>query len=131
MVSTNGREIVLDYLGSGTVIGETVLLYGGERTATVTMVEDGGVMRLSRRECEDFITGNPGVALSMLQEMALRLCQMTMTVESARAFSAGPRLARYLQRLNDEEAASQKFKIDVSPSEPDNFVGISRENINC
>lgn len=130
MVSANGREIVLDYLGPGTVIGEIALLDGGERTATVTMVEDGSIMRLTRAEAEDFITGNPGVALRMLQEMARRLRQMNMTVESDRAFSAGPRLARYLQRLTDEEAASQKLKIDVSQSELGNFVGISRENIN-
>jgi len=130
MVSANGREIVLDYLSPGTVIGEIALLDGGERTATVTMVEDGSVMRLTRAQCEDFITSNPGVALSMLQEMARRLRQMNMTVESDRAFSAGPRLARYLQRLTDEEAVTQKLKIDVSQSELGNFVGISRENIN-
>jgi CRP/FNR family transcriptional regulator, cyclic AMP receptor protein len=130
MVSANGREIVLDYLSPGTVIGEIALLDGGERTATVTMVEDGSVMRLTRAQCEDFITSNPGVALSMLQEMARRLRQMNLTVESDRAFSAGPRLARYLQRLTDEEAASQKLKINVSQSELGNFVGISRENIN-
>ncbi|WP_246263361.1 Crp/Fnr family transcriptional regulator [Parasphingopyxis algicola] len=130
MVSANGREIVLDYLEPGTVIGEIALLDGGERTATVTMVEDGSVMRLSRSECEDFIANNPTVALRMLQEMARRLRQMNLTVESDRAFSAGPRLARYLQRLTDEEAVSQKLKIDVSQSELGNFVGISRENIN-
>ena len=106
MVSANGREIVLDYLGPGTVIGEIALLDGGERTATVTMVEDGSIMRLTRSECEDFIASNPTVALRMLQEMARRLRQMNLTVESDRAFSAGPRLARYLQRLTDEEAAS-------------------------
>lgn len=130
MVSANGREIVLDYLSPGTVIGEIALLDGGERTATVTMVEDGSVMRLTRAQAEDFITSNPGVALSMLQEMARRLRQMNLTVESDRAFSAGPRLARYLQRLTDEEAMSQKLKINVSQSELGNFVGISRENIN-
>lgn len=130
MVSSNGRAIVLDYLDAGTVIGEIALLDGGERTASVTMVEDGSVMRLSREACEDFITRNPMVALRMLQEMARRLRQMNTTIESDRAYSAGPRLARYLQRLTDEEAASQKLKIDISQGELGNFVGISRENIN-
>jgi CRP/FNR family cyclic AMP-dependent transcriptional regulator len=130
MVSANGREIVLDYLGQGTVIGEIALLDGGERTATVTMIEDGSVMRLTRAEAEDFITSNPSVAMQMLREMARRLRQMNLTVESDRAFSAGPRLARYLQRLTDEEAVTQKLKINVSQSELGNFVGISRENIN-
>jgi CRP-like cAMP-binding protein len=130
MVAVNGREIVLDYLGPGTVIGEIALLDGGDRTATVTMIDDGSIMHLTRSQAEGFITQNPTVALRMLQEMARRLRQMNTTVESDRAFSAGPRLARYLQRLTDAEAANQKLKIDISQSELGNFVGISRENIN-
>lgn len=130
MVSSNGREIVLDYLDAGTVIGEIALLDGGDRTASVTMVEDGSVMHLSREACEDFITRNPVAALRMLQEMARRLRQMNTTIESDRAYSAGPRLARYLQRLTDEEAANQHLKINISQGELGNFVGISRENIN-
>lgn len=130
MVSSNGREIVLDYLGPGAMIGEIALLDGGERTATVTMMEDGSIMRLSRDTCAEFLVRNPNVAIGMLQEMAGRLRQMNATVESDRAYAAGPRLARYLQRLTDEEAASQKLKIDLSQSELGHFVGISRENIN-
>lgn len=130
MVSANGREIVLDYLGPGTILGEIALLDGGERTATVTMVDDGSIMRLTRADCEEIITANPPLALRMLQEMARRLRQMNATVESDRAFSSGPRLARYLQRLTDAEAANQKLKINISQSELGHFVGISRENIN-
>lgn len=130
MVASNGREIVLDYLGPGAVLGEIAVLDGGERTATVTMMDDGSVMRLSRETCEEFIGRNPALALRMLQEMARRLRQMNATVETDRAYSAGPRLARYLQRLTDAEAASQKLRIDVSQSELGHFVGISRENIN-
>ena len=70
------------------------------------------------------------VLFRMLQEMARRLRQMNSTVESDRAFSAGPRLARYLQRLTDAEAASQQLRISISQGELGNFVGISRENIN-
>ena len=130
MVASNGREIVLDYLDPGAVIGEIALLDGGDRTATVTMVEDGSVLRLSRDTCAEFIMRNPNVALGMLQEMATRLRQMNATIESDRAYAAGPRLARYLRRLTDEEAASRRLKIDLSQSELGNFVGISRENIN-
>ncbi|WP_298020460.1 Crp/Fnr family transcriptional regulator [uncultured Parasphingopyxis sp.] len=130
LVSSNGREIVLDYLEPGTIVGEIALLDGGDRTATVTMVEDGSIMRLSRDAAERFLIRHPMVLFRMLQEMARRLRQMNSTVESDRAFSAGPRLARYLQRLTDAEAASQQLRISISQGELGNFVGISRENIN-
>ncbi|MBC7986606.1 MAG: Crp/Fnr family transcriptional regulator [Sphingomonadaceae bacterium] len=130
MVSANGREIVLDYVGPGTVLGEIAVLDGGERTATVTMMEEGSVLRLTRGACEDFIARHPAVALKMLSEMARRLRVMNETVESDRAFSSGPRLARYLQRLFDEEVSQQRLRIDLSQTELGNFVGISRENIN-
>ncbi len=130
MVASNGREIVLDYLEPGAVIGEIALLDGGERAATVTMIEDGSVLRLSRALCEEFIVRDPGIALRMLQEMAIRLRRMNQMIETDRAFAAAPRLARYLQRLTDEEAANRQLKIDISQSELGRFVGISRENIN-
>ncbi len=130
MVASNGRQIVLDYLGPGTVLGEIAVLDEGDRTATVTMIDDGSLMHLSRRDCLDFIERNPPVAIRMLREMARRLRQMNDTLESDRAYSAGPRLARYLQRLTDAEAENQQLKIDISQSELGNFVGISRENIN-
>lgn len=130
MVSSNGREIVLDYLAPGAFIGEIAMLDGGERSATVTMVEDGSILRLPRGMCAEFLKGNPAVAIRMLQDMARRIRQMNATVESDRAYAAGPRLARYLQRLTDAEAAEQKLRIDVSQSELGRFVGISRENIN-
>lgn len=130
MVTSNGREIVLDYVGPGAFVGEIAMLDGSERTATVTMVEDGSVLRLTRSICADFLTRYPAVAIGMLQEMARRIRQMNATVESDRAYAAGPRLARYLQRLTDAEAAGQKLRIDISQSELGRFVGISRENIN-
>lgn len=130
MVASNGRAIVLDYLGPGTVLGEIAVLDGGERTATATMMEEGSVIRLTRRACIDFIEAHPRVAMRMLQEMARRLRQMNETIESDRAFSSGPRLARYLQRLFDDEVSHHKLKVDLSQTELGNFVGISRENIN-
>lgn len=130
MVASNGREIVLDYLEPGTVFGEIAVLDGGERTASVTMIDDGRVIRLSRAACIAFIEGHPRVAVRMLQEMARRLRRMDETIESDRAYSSGPRLARYLQRLFDKDISNRELRLDLSQTELGNFVGISRENIN-
>jgi len=48
IVSANGREITLDFLEKGAVVGEIAVLDGGERTATVTALEPVSALRLDR-----------------------------------------------------------------------------------
>jgi CRP-like cAMP-binding protein len=66
----------------------------------------------------------------MMQDMARRLRQTDETIENDRAFTTGPRLARFLKRLTEQKAEGNRIAGDLSQSELGNFVGISRENIN-
>ena len=132
MVSSNGREIVLDYAEPGSVIGEIALLDGGERTASVTALEPVTGLRLSRSAFETIIAQHSGMALRILRELARRLRQANSTIESDRAYASGPRLARFLQRLslNGDGAGEGRLRLDLSQSELGMFAGMSREQIN-
>ena len=129
MVSSNGREIILDYAEEGTVLGEIALLDSQPRTATATAIAPGKLLRVSRAAVEAFVERHPRVALRMMRAMAGRLRQATSTIESDRAFAAGPRLARHLRRLIDERRGS-RLRHDLSQAELGSFVGISREHVN-
>ncbi len=128
MVAANGREIVLDYVGPGAVLGEIALLDGEPRTASVNALGPVRLLRLSRPAFEAFIERHPRLAIRMMRVMARRLRQANDTIENDRAFASGPRLARYLKRLTDGDAT--KLRHDLSQSELGNFVGISREHVN-
>jgi CRP-like cAMP-binding protein len=130
MVAANGQEIVLDYAERGSVLGEIAVFDGQPRTASATARYAGQYMRVTRAAFEGFISRHPNVAVRMLREMARRLRQTNETIESDRAFAAGPRLARFLKRLNDQKAEGQRLTGDLSQGELGNFVGMSRENIN-
>jgi len=130
MIAANGHEIVLDYAEAGAVLGEIALLDGGPRTASATARYAGRYLRISRAAFERFIEHHPKVAIRMLREMAARLRETDTTIESDRAFTAGPRLARFLKRLTDQKADGYRLAGDLSQSELGNFVGMSRENIN-
>lgn len=130
MLSSNGREIVLDYAEPGSVIGEIALLDGGERTASVTALEPVSGLRLSRHSFETIIAQHTGMALRILRELARRLRQANSTIESDRAYASGPRLARFLQRLSLAGAADGRLRLDLSQSELGMFAGMSREQIN-
>lgn len=130
MIAPNGHEIVLDYAEPGALLGEIALFDGRPRTASVTAMYAGRYLRVSRVAFEGFIERHPKVTLGMLRDMARRLRETDTTIESDRAFAAGPRLARFLKRLTEQKADGHKLASDLSQGELGNFVGMSRENIN-
>lgn len=130
MIAPNGQEIVLDYAEPGTVLGEIAMLDGRPRTASATAMYAGRYLRVGRAAFESFIERWPKVAFGMLRDMARRLRETDTTIESDRAFAAGPRLARFLKRLTEQKADGHRLARDLSQSELGNFVGMSRENIN-
>lgn len=130
MVSSNGREIILDYAEAGSVLGEIALLDGGERTASVTALGEGRYLRLGARAFREVLERHPSIAWRLLREMARRLRNANLTIESDRAYASGPRLARTLQRLMQRGEGPAALRLSLSQSELGAFAGISRENIN-
>lgn len=129
MATSNGREIVLNYADPGEVLGEIALLDGEPRTASATGVTEGRYLRISRSAFEATIERFPKLGMRLLRQMAGRLRQTNSMIENDRAFTSGPRLARYIQRLM-LEPTHDRLRLDLSQSELGNFAGISRENIN-
>jgi CRP-like cAMP-binding protein len=134
MVSANGREIVLDYAEAGHVLGEIAFLDGGERTATVEAIEPVETLCLSRKAFDDILQDYSGLAMRLLKAMARRLRQNNAVIEADRAYTSGPRLARFLLRLmmggGETESGEARLKIALSQGELGNFAGMSREQIN-
>lgn len=130
MITSNGREIILDYAEAGAILGEIAALDGAPRTASATALWKGRMLRMKRAAFLAFLERYPPVAIALLRDLARRLRETDTTIETDRAFATGPRLARFLQRLTTQKANGEKLTRDLSQSELGNFVGISRENIN-
>jgi CRP/FNR family transcriptional regulator, cyclic AMP receptor protein len=64
--------------------------------------------------------------------MARRLRQNNTVIEADRAYTSGPRLARFLLRLmmNGTDDTETRLKLALSQGELGNFAGMSREQIN-
>lgn len=129
-IAENGREIILDYAEPGTILGEVAVLDGEPRTATVTAMWKGRALRLGQAGFERLIGRHPRIALRIMREMARRIRASDETIETDRAFTTAPRLARFLRRLIEQKAHGARLTSEISQSELGNFVGISRENIN-
>lgn len=135
MVAANGREIVLDYAEPGAVLGEIAFLDGGERTASVHAIDPVEALILSRAAFDEIVARHKGMSMRLLRAMARRLRQSNQVIEADRAYTSGPRLARFLLRLlvagNDNELSGEgQLKLSLSQGELGNFAGMSREQIN-
>ena len=128
VVSVNGREITLDYLEPGAVIGEIAVFDGAERTATVTAHQAATTLQLDRKVLRQILDETPGFAWTLLSQMARRLRQANATIEGDRAFAAGPRLARSLVRLMAKDSSGLRH--DLNQTDLAHFAGMSREQIN-
>ena len=132
MVAANGREIILDYAEAGHVLGEIAFLDGGERTATVQAIDPVEALVLTKTAFAEIIDKHKGLSLRLLKAMARRLRQNNAVIEADRAYTSGPRLARFLLRLmmGDSSETGNQLKIALSQGELGNFAGMSREQIN-
>lgn len=130
IVSANGREITLDFLEKGAVVGEIAVLDGGERTATVTALEPVSALRLDRAAIRAIMVERPDFAWQLLGVMARRLRQANATIEGDRAFASGPRLARSLIRLMATGPDGARLRHQLNQTDLAHFAGMSREQIN-
>lgn len=129
MVAANGREIVLDYAEPGAVLGEIAFLDSGERTASVHAIEPVEALCLTRPAFDEVVARHQGLSMRLLRAMARRARQNNAVIEADRAYTSGPRLARFLLRLMITGGDGQ-LKLALSQGELGNFAGMSREQIN-
>ena len=129
MVSASGREIILNYSGPGELVGEIAMLDSGPRTATVSAVVPSSVLLLPSRTFLAAATANPVSAAEVMRELAKRVRQLNLVIESDRTFSMAPRLARALVRLIDPQRSDGRLRYDLSQSDLGAFAGLARENV--
>lgn len=129
MVSAGGREIILNYCGPGELVGEIAMLDSGPRTATVTAAVPSSVLLLPSATFLAAATANPISAAGVMRELAKRVRQLNLVIESDRTFSMAPRLARALLRLIDPESSDRRLRYDPSQSDLGAFAGLARENV--
>jgi CRP/FNR family cyclic AMP-dependent transcriptional regulator len=70
---------VLANRGSGEFLGEIALVAGGPRTATVTLVTDGRLLVLGRRDFHSLMDEFPGLKMRVLETLAKRVHSLDTT----------------------------------------------------
>lgn len=128
-VSAGGREIILSYCAPGELVGEIALLDSGPRTATVTAIVPSRVLLFPTQAFLETVSASPASVAALMRELAKRVRQQNLVIESDRTFSMGPRLARALVRLIDKDGGGGRLLYNPSQSDLGAFAGLARENV--
>ena len=132
-LSDDGREVILALLGESDFFGEMSLLDGEGRSANIVANEDAEVMTLSRRDFLECLETYPKIAISLLEELAVRLRKSDQQIESLSLSDSEQRIGITLIRLAEESGTIKRGDVTVQnlPYQQDiaNMAGTSRETV--
>jgi len=132
-VSDDGREVILAILGESDFFGEMSLLDGAGRSANIVANETAKMLTLSRRDFLDCLESFPKIAISLLEELAVRLRKSDQQIESLSLSDSEQRIGITLIRLAEEFGTIKNGNVSIKdlPFQQDiaNMAGTSRETV--
>ena len=132
-LSDDGREVILAILGESDFFGEMSLLDGEGRSANIVANEDSTALTLSRNDFLSCLESYPKIAISLLEELAIRLRKSDKHIESLSLSDSEHRIGITIARLAEEIGTIKKGVVSIKklPFQQDiaNMAGTSRETV--
>ncbi len=129
-MARDGRELALNTMHAGDVIGEIAVLDGGVRTASGHALEPTTVFLVPREQFSALMLRQPSIALHMIRLLCERVRRTSRQVEEASFLSLKERLARQLSKLVEDQGGELPCTIKISQSELASFLNASRQAVN-
>lgn len=130
--SAEGREVILDILGSGEIFGELAVTGEEIRTHSATAVNEALVCIITRKEFEDLLQRHPEMALRVLKLVGLRRRELEMRLEDLIFQPVANRLVLTLlwqARRHGSRDADGGIKLPLTQKDLAHLVGASREAV--
>ena len=133
-VSADGREVTLNLMEAGTVLGEIALLDGRPRSLDVTAMTDSTLLALERRDFLPFLRARPDLMLRLMALLCDRLRRASKAFEDVALASLSARLARLLLTLAETHGAptaeGTRIRLRLSQRDMSAQVAATRERVN-
>jgi CRP/FNR family transcriptional regulator len=124
-VAENGKEIILDVVGKGGVVGDMAIVEDGERIACAAAINDTVAVSISWEDFSHLVQQSPKLGFAMMELMARRLAGMQRTFMNIVSKPVSARLADTL--LNRQEDGS--VHLGLTHQELAQTIGTSRETV--
>ncbi len=133
-ISLTGREIVLNIITAGEIVGEIATLDGGERSGDAVAKTDCELLVLNRRDFMPFLENRADICMMLIKILCQRLRQTSEQVEDLQFRHLEGRIAKALLHLSEHSGQpgvdGRVLELHMSQSELGHIVGSSRESVN-
>lgn len=130
----DGKEVTLNTIGPGEIVGEIALLDGKPRSADATAIEDTTVLVVERADFLPFLLRHPVLVEATLAVLCGRLRSTSLALEEIALFDLPARLARLLTKLAADYGRpgpeGMRIELKLSQSDLAALVATSRESVN-
>ncbi len=122
---SDGKQLVLNYMGEGEYFGELSLIDSNPRSATVAAVKNCEFLCVSREVFKDFMRDNPALMEMLLSALVERVRTLTGNMRDMALLDVYGRVAQVLERYCGEDQTHPK----LTHQDIANMVGASREMV--
>ncbi len=102
-VSSEGKEVILGFLGPHDLLGEETLFREGARSFSAQALEPTTVCACSKDDLETLTTQYPSIAAKLTRTLGEKLSQMADQLADIAMYDVRDRLIRLLARLAQEQ----------------------------
>ena len=124
-VAENGKEIILDVVPKGGVVGDMAIVEDGERTACAAAIDDTVAVTISWEDFSHLLQQSPKLGFTMMELMARRLAGMQRTFMNIVSKPVSARLADTLLNRQEDGIAY----LGLTHQELAQTIGTSRETV--
>ena len=132
--SPDGKEIILNAIGPGGIIGELALLDGKPRSAQADVVEDCRMFVIRRGDFLGLLRQKPDLAIQLISVLCQKLRDTSSLMENIALNSIPVRLAHFMLKETkvdlDKIQAHETFILEHTQTTIGNFIGSGRERVN-
>lgn len=125
-VAENGKEIILDVVGKGDVVGDMAVVADGERTASAQAIDDTVAVSITWEDFGHLVQQSPRLAVAMMELMAHRLAGAQRAFMNLVSKPVSARLADTLLSRQDERGL---VHLGLTHQELAQTIGTSRETV--
>jgi CRP/FNR family cyclic AMP-dependent transcriptional regulator len=125
-----GKEVTLDEIRPGQLMGEIALLDGGERSADAAAMTRCELLILDRRDVLPFLADHPRVCLSLLELICRRLRNADERMSDIGFADLSVRLAKALLSYSGAVTRAGKRALPLRQGELAGMIGASRSSVN-
>jgi len=124
-VAENGKEIILDIVGRGGIVGDMAIVEDGERIACAQAIDETVAVSISWEDFSHLLQQSPRLGFAMAELMARRLAGMQRTFMNLVSKPVSARLADDL--LNRQDGGV--VRLGLTHQELGQTLGTSRETV--